>query len=89
MTSPENTLSQTEDVPMQIDRLREQVESLLRDRVSPAMASALDTAGAVARDAATTARHQAEALSGKVREQPLMALLVAGVVGFLVGRSLR
>ncbi len=77
------------DAKEQIAKLREQVEVLMRDRVSPAIADAADRAGSTARAAADMAQDQAEALSGQVREQPLIALLVAAGVGYLIGRIIR
>ena len=77
------------DARDQIAKLREQVEVLMRDRVSPAISDAADRASSTARAAADMAQDQAEALSGHVREQPLMALLVAAGVGYLIGRIIR
>ncbi len=77
------------DAKDQIAKLREQVDYLMRDRVSPALSDAADRATSTARAAADMAQDQAEALSGQVREQPLIALLVAAGVGFLVGRIIR
>ena len=34
-------------------------------------------------------REQAETVSSKVREQPLLAILIAAAVGFVVGRTTR
>ena len=73
----------------QIAKLREQVETLMRARVTPAMAGAADRAEDAARAASDMAQEQAEAISGHVREQPLIALLVAAGVGYLVGRVVR
>ncbi|MBW4091886.1 MAG: DUF883 family protein [Proteobacteria bacterium] len=71
----------TEDAKDQIARLRAQVESLMRDRVEPALAGAADRAdrafGAV--------REQADSLSSRVRDQPLTSLLVAAGVGAIIG----
>jgi hypothetical protein len=39
--------------------------------------------------AADAVRGQAETVSGKVREQPLLAILIAAGVGYALGRVLR
>ena len=41
------------------------------------------------KDAPDTVRGQAEAVSGRVREQPLIALLIAAGVGYILGRFIR
>jgi hypothetical protein len=74
-----------EDVTEQVAKLRAQVEALMRERVTPALA---DAAGR-AESAMGVARHQAEAVSGRVKQQPIMAVLVAAVIGFLAARVLR
>jgi hypothetical protein len=78
-----------EDAHVQIARLREQVESLMKDRVTPAVADAAGRAEAAVYSAADTVRGQAEAVSGRVREQPLIALLIAAGVGYILGRFIR
>ncbi|HJS84586.1 MAG TPA: hypothetical protein VJ779_03930 [Acetobacteraceae bacterium] len=74
-----------EDVTEQVAKLRAQVETLMRERVTPALADAADRA----ESAMGTARHQAEAVSGRVREQPIIAVLIAAAIGFLAARVLR
>jgi ElaB/YqjD/DUF883 family membrane-anchored ribosome-binding protein len=64
-----------DDAQDQIAALRDQVETLMRERVNPAMQQARETV-----------QDQAEMLSDRVRDQPLMALAVAAAVGFLLGR---
>ena len=63
------------DARDQIRQLRDQVESLMRERVNPAFQQARETV-----------QDQAEVLSDRVRDQPLIAIGVAAVVGFLFGR---
>jgi ElaB/YqjD/DUF883 family membrane-anchored ribosome-binding protein len=75
-----------EDAMTQITRLREQVESLMRDRVSPAMGEAAERVQAAAHDAADVMQARADALAGAVRTQPLTAICIAAAVGFLLGR---
>ena len=77
------------DPAAQIARLREQVEALMRDRVTPAVAAAADRAQSAVHGAADTMHDQLESLSGKVREQPLLAILIAAAVGFVLARATR
>jgi len=69
--------------------LREQVEALMRDRVTPALADAAGRAERAIHGAADSVRGQAETVSGKVREQPLVAVLIAAGIGYLLGRAMR
>jgi ElaB/YqjD/DUF883 family membrane-anchored ribosome-binding protein len=39
--------------------------------------------------AAGVVKDQAEAVSGRVREQPLLAILIAAGIGFVLGRVMR
>ncbi len=75
-----------QDAGGELARLRAQVEDLMRDRVRPA----LSDAAAVAGDYADTAKQAmiggAERATSTVREQPLTALAVVGVVAFILGR---
>ena len=79
----------TEDAASQISRLRDQVETLMRDRVTPAVSDAAGRAQSAMNDAAGVVRDQAQVVSGKVREQPLVAVLVAAGIGFVLGRAMR
>ena len=79
----------TGDAAAQIARLREQVETLMRDRVTPAVAAAADRAQSAMHGAADTMRDQLETLSGGVREQPLLAILIAAAIGYVLGRATR
>ena len=79
----------TEDAASQIARLRDQVETLMRDRVTPAVSDAAGRAQSALNDAAGVVRDQAQVVSGKVREQPLVAVLVAAGIGFVLGRAMR
>jgi ElaB/YqjD/DUF883 family membrane-anchored ribosome-binding protein len=88
-STPEDKMHKAEDTAAQIARLREQVEALMQDRVTPAVADAAGTAATAMHDAADTVREHAEAVAGKVREQPLLAILVAAAVGYVLGRATR
>ena len=73
----------------QIARLRSQVEALMNDRVTPMVSNAAGRAEAALHSATDSVRGQADALSGRVRRQPLGAVVVAAGVGFLIGRIIR
>lgn len=77
------------DAHAQIARLREQVEALMRDRITPAVTEAAGRAESAIHGAADTMREQVETVSGKVREQPLLAILIAAAVGYVLGRATR
>ncbi len=77
------------DATAQIARLREQVETLMKDRVTPALADAAGRAEQAFHTAAGSVRGQAETVSGKVREQPLIAVLIAAAIGYALGRVTR
>jgi ElaB/YqjD/DUF883 family membrane-anchored ribosome-binding protein len=81
--------SRMEDATAQIARLREQVESLMKERVTPAVAEMAGRAEQAVYGATGAARDQAEAISSKVREQPLVALLIAAGIGYVLGRAMR
>jgi ElaB/YqjD/DUF883 family membrane-anchored ribosome-binding protein len=78
-----------DDTAAQIARLREQVEALMKDRVTPAVADAAESAASALHEAAGSMQQQAEAVAGKVREQPLLAVLIAAAVGYVFGRATR
>jgi ElaB/YqjD/DUF883 family membrane-anchored ribosome-binding protein len=65
----------TDDAMAQIIRLREEVDTLMRERVGPAMTAAVDALST-----------QTDKLTGKVRGRPLTSIAIAGAVGYLMGR---
>jgi ElaB/YqjD/DUF883 family membrane-anchored ribosome-binding protein len=72
-----------------IARLREQVNALMKDRVTSVVASAAGHVEAVAHNAVDAVREQAETITSKVREQPLLAVLMAAGIGYVLGRATR
>ena len=77
------------DPATQIAYLREQVDGLMRDRVTPMLNEAGDRVGALAQSAGRDMRMRADTLAGRVRYQPLTALAVTAAVAFLLGRATR
>lgn len=81
-----STVSDTQD---QLQSLRSQVEQLLNQRVTPAIADAADKAETAVQSARSMTNTQVENVSAQVRDQPIIAIGIAAVVGYLVGRILR
>ena len=79
----------SQDPNEQIAQLREQVQSLMNDRVAPALSQAADTAQQYASQARDIYSDQSEALSERVRESPILAILVAMGLGYIIGRIAR
>jgi ElaB/YqjD/DUF883 family membrane-anchored ribosome-binding protein len=89
MVHADEANAKIEDASAQIARLRAQVEALMKDRITPAIADAAGRAEDAVYGAAGVVRGQADALSDRVRAQPLMAILFAAGVGYLLGRAMR
>jgi ElaB/YqjD/DUF883 family membrane-anchored ribosome-binding protein len=66
--------------------LRDQVNQLMEERVTPAFNDGYKRADAATKRARAYTEDQAEAVAGRVRDQPLIAISVAAIVGFLFGR---
>lgn len=75
-----------DDAKDELAKLRAQVERLMQDRVTPALAGAADQVQDYASRARETIEDQADALSDTVRERPLVALGIAAAAGYLIGR---
>lgn len=78
-----------QDAKEQIAQLRDQVQTLMAERVTPALANAAGTAEDYARQARDMASDQTEMLSDHVRESPIVAILIAAGAGYLLGRIAR
>jgi ElaB/YqjD/DUF883 family membrane-anchored ribosome-binding protein len=89
MDQTDQSKNKLDDATAQIARLREQVESLMKERVTPAVADIAGRAEQAVYGATSAARDQAEAISSRVRDQPLLALLIAVGVGYVIGRATR
>ncbi len=89
MSTVDTMSDKAQDAKEQIAKLRDQVETLMRERVTPAIADVAGRAESTARAAAGYAHDSADAVSGRVRDTPLIAVLVAAGIGFLVGRIVR
>lgn len=78
-------LPNAENTTDAVAHLRAQVESLMNDRVTPALANAASRAEGTL----CAVRGQAETVAGFVKEQPLPAVLIAAAIGFFASRVLR
>ncbi len=79
-------MAMTDSARDELRALRDQVNQLMDDRVTPAFSDASKRAYAAAGKARSYTEDGAEAVSDRVRDQPLIAIGVAAAVGFLFGR---
>ena len=84
-----NTHVKSDDPIVQIAHLRAQVEALMKERVTPAVTEMAGRAERALNSAAGVVRGQAATVSGRVRDQPLIAVLLAAGIGYMLGRALR
>ncbi len=74
------------DAQEELAKLRAQVERLMQERVTPALAGAADQVSDYANRAREAVEERADAISETVREKPLMAIGIAALGGYLIGR---
>ncbi len=96
MDMPNTGASGEMDINAQLKYLREQVDKLINERAMPRLAEVadqltevMDRAEDVAKRGYNVARENVDAVSERVKEQPMSAVLVAAVAGFLLGRMFR
>ena len=77
------------DATAQIAHLRAQVEELMKERIAPAVADFAGRAEAAVSSARNAVQDQAESVSSRVRDQPLIAIALAAGIGWVIGRLMR
>ncbi len=78
-----------DDAQAQIAALRKQVNQLMGEHVTPVLNDAADRAQVVARQASDYTKEQADNVADQVRGRPLVAIAIAGAVGYVLGRFVR
>jgi ElaB/YqjD/DUF883 family membrane-anchored ribosome-binding protein len=80
-----NATRAADDASLRVRQLRNDVESLMRDVVTPALTDA------VAKAVSTSKQMQkhSETVASNVRGRPLLSVSLAGLVGFIFGRATR
>ena len=78
-----------DDTTRQLRELRDQVNSLMEERVSPLLSDAAGRATDAAKRARAFTSDQADYVTERVRDQPLIAIGVAAAVGYALGRLTR
>ena len=81
--------SNLNDAQAQIRELRSQLNSLMADRVEPALQGYAKRAGHAADEAGRMAQEQAEYASEYVRERPITTILAAVAIGYVIARLTR
>jgi ElaB/YqjD/DUF883 family membrane-anchored ribosome-binding protein len=78
-----------DDTARQLRQLRDQVNELMEERVSPVLSDAAGRATTAAKRARAFTEDQADYVTDRVRDQPLIAIGVAAAVGYALGRLTR
>jgi ElaB/YqjD/DUF883 family membrane-anchored ribosome-binding protein len=78
-----------DDAKSQIAQLRRQVDGLMSNRVTPALANVSGRAESAARQAGDYTMDRADDVAEQVRGRPLVAIMLAGFIGFILGRFVR
>jgi ElaB/YqjD/DUF883 family membrane-anchored ribosome-binding protein len=73
----------------QVRRLRDEVEAVMRNTVTPAITDAVERAASTTMYTSDRVRENSDALAGTVRGRPLVSVLVAAAVGYGIGRVTR
>lgn len=73
----------------ELAHLREKVEMLMNERVTPALGAVADQAETAVRNASSEFRQQTTRLSETVQRQPLTAIAIAAAAGFLLANLTR
>ena len=73
----------------ELAHLREKVEMLMNECVTPALGAMADHAQTVARNASSEIRQQTARLSETVQQQPLTAIAIAAAAGFVLANLAR
>ena len=89
MTVSDKAKEAAQDTQEQLQSLRAMVEQLLNERVTPALADAAGRAETAVTNAREMTNSQVANVSDKVRHQPLIAITISTVVGYLLGRLSR
>jgi ElaB/YqjD/DUF883 family membrane-anchored ribosome-binding protein len=89
MSLSSSTNRRLEDTQAQIDRLRQEVEAMMKDRITPAVSNFADQAQERVSNASRVVKDQSRYVSGRVKERPLIAVGIAAVVGWVIGRLMR
>ena len=74
------------DVQSQMGELRDQVQALTTNQLTPVATDWAGKTGAAARRARSAVVDQTQGLSGRVNERPMAAILIAATLGWAVGR---
>lgn len=85
----DNAATYADKAQTELADLRAKVETLMHDRVTPALAHAAEQGAAAATAATDRVRAEAEHIGQTVRERPFLALGIAALAGFVIAQMMR
>ncbi len=75
-----------DDAGEELAKLRSQVERLMAERVTPAIAGAAEQVEGYANRAKAAVEERADSVADSVRDRPLLSITIAAVCGYVLGR---
>src|SRR5450755_2111212 len=81
---PATTLSKSANA--QIQRLQDEVETMVRDTIAPTLAQIVSQAASSAVYGSKQVREYSDTMAVGIQSRPLMSVLVAAAIGFVAGR---
>lgn len=88
-TLSDRALDAMEQARAEINSLRDRIETLMKERVGPALSGAAGDAEDMAHAAAEAMRRQKSAVVHNIRAQPFVAVGTAALAGLVLGLILR
>jgi len=79
----------TEDPKSHLQRLRQEVDELTADRVSPVVADLSARAHHTLDETTAAVRGQTQVVSERIRQRPFVAIAIGVAVGFVLSRMIR
>ncbi len=89
MNTNETFRDYSQDAQTELAKLREKVETLMSERVTPAVTALAGQAEDVANAAGEKFRENADSLAQTVRDKPLAAIGMAALAGFVFAALVR
>ena len=77
----------TKSATAELQRLQSDMETMIRDTIAPTLAEVVARAAGAALYGSNQVRDYSDTVAGGIRSRPLISVLVAAGIGFVLGRA--